>query len=184
MKTQQKFLKILTGEKTLKLEAQDAIQLISGSEKLKDLEDQVGNPINAESVMNVCTGKIIMKLFKIWHKDNKQVIYWCPCSMDDIAAVAGATEFDNGSYSNTQWVPRDKQTSFLGKDIRRAVENSELNPILKDFSKRYVEIEHPLAENMFYTIYMKGRGSKSKQILSCARNTDLSPRPDKKEDTK
>ena len=183
-KTQQKYLRILSNEKTLKLDAQDAIQLISESEKFKDLEDQVGNTINADSILSLCTGKVIMHLFKIWHLDNKQIIYWCPCSLEDMAAIAGATDFVNGSYKNVQWIPRNKQTSFLGKDIKRAVENSELNPILKDFSDRYVETEHPLADNMFYTMYMKGRCSDSKQIFSCARNTSLSPRPIKNDDTK
>lgn len=178
--TQKKYLRILQSGHTLKIDAKDAIELISGSEDLKDIEDQSSNKINTESAINNCTGKIIMKQFTIWHMDNKKILYWCPCSIGDIINLLEVKAYDEktNKYTEVKRIPKEKQISFLGKDIKKSGSENGCNKLIKDFINRYIETDHPIADHVFYNVVFKEDGFK------CFRNTELSPRPDKNEDTK
>ena len=180
--TQAKYLKILTRGKTLKLEASDAIELV---EKFDDLvwEDQLGNSTRSEifkKKLSTIKGKIVMKFLTLFKLDNKKILYWCPCDINDIVLLAGASEYDINTdrYLKTDWKKREEQISFLGEDIKKSC-GSAKNKVLEEFYNKYVSAEHPIANNIFYTVYLKNA-----DVVNCARNIILSPRPEKKDDAK
>ena len=117
--TQDKYLKILRKGNTLKVDPSDAIEMV---EKFEDLEkvDQIGIPSNCvtfKANLTSCKEKIIMKFFTLWNNNEKQILYWCPCSMEDIVTLAGATNYDQetNTYKDLSWVQRNQQLSFLGQ---------------------------------------------------------------------
>ena len=65
-----------------------------------------------------------------------------------------------------------------GNSINNIKDN--LNPVEKQFYETYIETEHPIADNVFYTMYVKEIDGK--QVIKCSRNTTLSPRPVKKDE--
>ena len=182
--TQDKYLKILRKGNTLKVDPSDAIELV---EKFEDLEkvDQIGRSSRCETFkanLTSCKEKIIMKFFVLWNNNEKQILYWCPCSMEDIVTLAGATNYDpdSNTYKDLAWVQRNQQLSFLGKDIKKACAGITGNKLIDQFMEKYVNTDHPIADNIFYTIYIKTSGDREEQSINCARNVELSPRPDKK----
>jgi len=185
--TQKKYFGILMKGNTLKLDASDAIELV---EKYDDLvwEDQLGNSTrsdNFKAMLSKISGKIIMHFFTLYHNGEKKIMYWCPCSIDDIVTLAGGTNFneESGVYDSIEWISREDQISFLGKDIKKScLEDKASNSQTKYFFEKYANSDHPIADNIFYTIYIKK--FKEEQSINCARNTTLSPRPEKKEEAK
>lgn len=181
--TQVKYLKILTKGNTLKVSPLDAIDLV---EKFDELvwEDQFGISTRSEVFkenLKKCKGKIVMKFLLLYKVDNKKILYWCPCDINDIALLAGASDYneETGIYDHTTWIKKEDQLSFLGGDIKKACASAR-NKILTDFTDRYVNAEHPIANNIFYTVYLKNADT-----VNCARNIKLSPRPEKdKEEAK
>lgn len=182
--TQEKYLKILRKGNTLKIEPSDAIEMAG---KFEDLEkvDQIGRSTRCvifKENLTSCKEKIIMKFFVLWANNEKQILYWCPCSIQDIVTLAGATEYDpeTNTYKKLNWVPRHQQLSFLGKDIKKACAGVSGNKLIDQFVEKYVNTDHPIADNIFYTIYIKTSDDRNEQSINCARNVDLSPRPNKK----
>lgn len=183
--TQDKYLKILRKGNTLKVDPSDAIEMV---EKFEDLEkvDQIGRSTRCvafKDSLTSCKEKIIMKFFVLWNNNEKQILYWCPCSMEDIVTLAGATNYDQetNTYKDLSWVQRSQQLSFLGKDIKKACAGIAGNKLIDEFMEKYVNTDHPIADNIFYTIYIKTSDNREEQSINCARNTELSPRPDKKD---
>lgn len=185
--TQDKYLKILKKGNTLKLDPSDAIEMV---EKFEDLEkiDQIGRSsrcVAFKDNLTSCKDKIIMKFFMLWNNNEKQILYWCPCSMTDIMTLAGATTYDQetNTYKELSWVPRNNQLSFLGKDIKKACAEITSNKLIKEFVEKYVNTAHPIADNIFYTIYIKTSDNREEQTINCARNIELSPRPNKNKES-
>lgn len=182
--TQKKYLGILLNSKTLKLDASDAIELV---EKFDDLvwEDQLGNSTRSDkfkAMLGKISGKVIMHFFTLYFNGEKKILYWCPCDINDIVMLAGATNFNHetGVYDSLEWINREEQLSFLGNDVKKAcAERDPENVLVKTFFEKYVNTTHPIADNIFYTIYVKK--FKGEQSINCARNISLSPRPEKKE---
>lgn len=182
--TQKKYLKILRKGNTLKVDPSDAIEMVEKFEELEKV-DQLGRStrcIGFTDSLRTCKEKIIMISFTLW-STGKQILYWSPCSMEDIVALAGATNYDpeTNTYKDLVWKRRDEQLSFLGKDIKKACANIGNNDLIKQFVDKYVSIDHPIADNIFYTVYVRVSDD-GEQSINCARNTNLSPRPEKKKD--
>ena len=180
-KTQKKYLRILNKGNTLKLDASDAIALLDKYRDEIDYDDQSGVHIT-ESSLSKCNGKVILKFFTLWYMDNKKVMYWCPCSLNDLITVAGASNYNSESdcYDTFEHIPRAKQISFLGSDIKKACSSFQHNKQLDTFAGIYATGEHPIADNVFYKVY--GKNIDTVQEFKCARDIVLSPRPEKKID--
>ena len=182
----EKYFRILNKGNTLKLSALDAIDMVENYDELKKV-DQIGTELHSDvfkKQMEGCQDKIIMKLFTLYGKeDNKSILYWCPCSLHDIIGLAGASNYDEekGIYQDSTWVFRKEQLSFLGKDIKKSCANVGTNKLIDEFVSKYINTDHPIADNIFYTIYLKTTKTPDgdEQTICCARNIMLSPRPDK-----
>ena len=101
---------------------------------------------------------------------------WCACDFEDILYIIGVRDSSNKKYV-TEYVGKVDQVSFLGKDIIKAIENIKdtLDDIEQVFYDTYIATEHPIADNVFYTLYIKEVNGE--QTIRCSRNTALSPRP-------
>jgi hypothetical protein len=188
LETQKKYIGILKKGNTLKIDPLDAIELVEKFEELKKV-DQIGTITDSDLFkerLKKCKDKIIMKHFTLWNQDNKDILYWSPCSLNDIISLAGAEQFnpETNMYEKLSWVQRNEQLCFLGQDIKKAgavVNNSKGNSLTNEFSEKYINTEHPIADNIFYTVYIKSNDDS--QVINCSRNTTLSPRPEKKKDS-
>jgi hypothetical protein len=183
--TQKKYLRILSKGNILKLDASDAIGLV---EKFDDLvwEDQLGNSTRSEKFkecMGKIKGKVVLYFFTLYSKNETKILYWSPCSIEDIISIAGGSDYkkEDNIYESLKWISREEQLSFLGKDIKKACRGDIDNNLIKVFYDKYINTNHPIADNIFYTVYIKK--DNGEQSINCARNTTLSPRPEKS-DTK
>ena len=197
-KTKELYRNLLAKKKTVKGDASEMIEFVSTTEDLAELNDQTGNRFMSvydadkyHKAIDKDTMKVIVRLFdkKIIKAENS-MLYWACCDFFDMLALGGGVK---GSYDakeecyDTLFIKEDTQVSFYGRDIKMAYNNipeDQMNPILKRFGDEYINKEHPLSDNIFYTIYIKnakGNTVIAKQFICCARDNKLSPRPVKKE---
>ena len=176
--TREKYISILKKGHTLKADKADMIEVVSNDEELSSYVDQTSKHIQENEQFFVPENKVIAKVANI---GDRYILYWCPCEFSDILAVAGATKF-NGTKYETRFIQKGNQVSIFGKDIKKSINNikDNLNPVEKTFYETYIETEHPIADNVFYTMYVKEIDGK--QVIKCSRNTTLSPRPVKKDE--
>lgn len=179
IETRDKYIAILKKGHTLKADKEDMLEVVAGDEELSSYKDQSGKFLKDNQLFLQVKGKVIAKIANI---GEDKVLYWCPCEFSDIMIIIGASEF-NGSKYNTKFIQKEDQLSLYGKDVKKSINNIEpnnLNPVEANFYYTYIETEHPLADNVFYTLYVKEINGD--QIIKCSRNTALSPRPIKKDD--
>lgn len=169
----EKFTKILLDGKTLKCDIADALEVISGNEKLAAFDSQNGNIANSlTAASKISNGKVVVKHFFI-NDRTKEILYWCFCNINDILSVSGIANFDGNRYKINR-INREDQISFLGKDIKAAIDHcNNKNKYIAAMNDNYVNIDHPIADNVFYNIRFNAKEDK----INCMRNTDLSPRP-------
>ena len=179
VETRDKYILILKKGHTLKADKADMLEVIANDEELSSYKDQSNKFPKDNELFSLSEGKIIAKITTVG--ENK-LLYWCPCEFRDILAVVGATNFDGLKYT-TKFIRKENQVSLFGKDIKKSIDNihDNLNPIEANFYNTYIETEHPIADNVFYTLYVKE--TENGQIIKCSRNTTLSPRPIKKEES-
>lgn len=181
--TRDKYLSILRKGHTLKADKEDMLEVVTGDEELNTLTDQSGKLLRDNPYFLIPQNKVIAKVASIsnTNTEKKDIIYWSPCEFSDILAVIGVAEFDGTKY-NSKYIKKEDQVSIYGKDIKKAIENikENLNPLESLFYDTYINTEHPIADNVFYTLYVKE--ADGRQIIKCTRNTTLSPRPVKKDE--
>ena len=177
--TRDKYITILQKGHTLKADKEDMIEVVSANEELSNLRDQVGKLLKDNEQFLLPKGKVIAKVAGI---GNDKMLYWCPCEFSDILLIVGARGFDGNKYT-TKYIHKEDQISILGKDIKKAIDNIQdnLNKVEGAFYNTYIYTEHPIADNVFYTLYVKEVDGD--QIIKCSRNTALSPRPIKKDES-
>lgn len=180
--TNAKYLGIIKRNQTLKADAQDALEVITGDPELSVKIDQTKAIYEQTKRLSVVKGKIIVKRAYYGGKNNPNatdILYWAPCNLDDIFRVAGLR--DTKTYYDR--IEREDQVSFFGKDIKKAVMNAtELDEIGEEFKKNYIDTDHAIADNIFYTIFFRKNRETGKIEAKCSRNTELSPRPVHKEE--
>jgi hypothetical protein len=177
--TRNKYVAILKKGHTLKADKADMIEVVSSDEELSAYKDQVSKSLKDNKSFQLPENKVITKIANV---GDTKILYWCPCEFSDILAIVGATGFDGSKYT-TKFVQKEDQISIFGKDIKKSISNIQdnLNPIEEKFYNTYINTEHPIADNVFYTLYVKEIDGE--QIIKCSRNTTLSPRPVKKDES-
>ena len=177
--TREKYIAILRKGHTLKADKADMVAVVSGDEELNSLVDQTGKPLCGNLFFLIPKDKVIAKVANV---GDSKILYWCPCEFVDILAIIGATDFDGNKYT-TKYIQKEDQVSIFGKDIKKSIENikDNLNPIEALFYDTYINTEHPIADNVFYTLYAKEQDGQ--QVIKCSRNTALSPRPVRKDES-
>lgn len=179
VETRDKYIAILKKGHTLKADKDDMIEVVSSDEELSALRDQVNKSLVDNEQFLLPENKVIAKIATI---GEEKILYWCPCEFADILAIVGASEF-NGEKYTTKYVQKEDQISIFGKDIKKSIDNikDSLNPVETKFYDTYINTEHPIADNVFYTLYVKEVDGE--QVIKCSRNTTLSPRPVKKDES-
>ena len=178
--TRDKYITILKKGHTLKADKADMLEVINADEELSSYKDQVGKFLKDNEQFLLPEGKVITKVAIIG--DENKILYWCPCEFADILLVVGAKDF-NGEKYTTKFVAKEDQIPILGKDIKKSINNIQenMNAVEALFYDTYINTEHPIADNVFYTLYVKEIDGK--QSIKCSRNTTLSPRPVKNEES-
>lgn len=198
-KTKELYRNLLSKKKTVKGDADEMIEFVTTSEDLAELKDQTGGGFMSvydsdkyHKSIDKNGMKVIVRLFdKKITKAASDMLYWACCDFFDMLALGGCIK---GSYSSeedryeTVFIKKESLVSFYGRDIKFAYKNipeDQMNPILKRFGDEYINKDHPLSDNIFYTLYIKnakGNTVIANQFICCARNADLSPRPVKKQE--
>jgi hypothetical protein len=177
--TLEKYIAILKKGHTLKADKEDMLEVIASDEELGAYKDQVRKSLAQNEQFLLPENKVIAKIATIG--EGEKILYWCPCEFADILAVVGASNFDGTKYT-TKYVQKEDQISIFGKDIKKSIDNikDNLNPVESVFYNTYIKTEHPIADNVFYTLYVKEIDGE--QVIKCSRNTALSPRPIKRDE--
>jgi hypothetical protein len=168
-----KYTGILMNGHTLKATREDILEVVTENETLSTIVDQCGKLLKDDIQFTYPKGKVICK---VTNSGVNKILYWCACDFEDILYIIGVRDSSNKKYV-TEYVGKVDQVSFLGKDIIKAIENIKdtLDDIEQVFYDTYIATEHPIADNVFYTLYIKEVNGE--QTIRCSRNTALSPRP-------
>ena len=185
-KSREKYTEILNNGKKLIEQVTEIENLISNDDNFRKLRDQNGHDIVTNK--GFCNmnygGKAVAKIIKV--NDYSSFLYWCPCNFLNFFSIAGAYNYNEETkvFDKISYIPRDEQTSYFGKDIKMAANAADYSnhPIAKKFIEKYITNDHPIADNIFYTIYFVEDDDCNQELL-CCRNTKLSPRPETNKDT-
>ena len=183
IKADMKYTKILCSGKILVAPLKIIEGIITKNDELRELTDQ-SNRKFFDSLSNIARWgatqpsndeQVIAKLYYDNNFYKKRILYWAPCNADYLLRIIGI-EFENGKIDHCNFVPRENQISFLGKDIKKAFSKGTScnDDIIDRFMKRYIYNAHTIADNCFYTLYI--RQDKNCTDIRCSRDIQLSPR--------
>ena len=174
--TKTKYISLLKRGYTLKSTREDILEVLESNSELSVIASQNNKLPKDDVLFFIPTGKMICKVLEY---NNKKYLYWCPCEFKDILSCMGvmdvSIDVDNNAIYTFVNRPKEDQVSFLGKDIKKAVRDLEnYNNIEKKFFDTYVNTDHALGENIYYSIIIKEVNGV--QEIKCFRNLNLSPR--------
>lgn len=174
--TVSKYVTIIKKGQTLKADVKDSLEVVTGDSELSSMIDQTGQRYDSTVRLQILSGKIITK--KTILRNGNTILYWAPCDLEGLFKIIGLRE-DRASYEQ---IDRADQVSFYGKDIKKAFNSVEdLDDFAKEFKDNFIETEHPVADNIFYSLYFRKNRETNKLEIKCSRNLELSPRPVKED---